>query len=101
MTISVANAPCSYGAFEVTVGVDPNVPDGVALLDQRGRVRVGALDAELAGGGRGSLRGGSDHAGHRDPQQPQGPGMHLTGEASSNDRCPQLLQGSSIDRTLQ
>jgi inosose dehydratase len=33
MTISVANAPCSYGAFEVTVGNDPNVPDGVALLD--------------------------------------------------------------------
>jgi inosose dehydratase len=32
MTISVANAPCSYGAFEVTVGVDPNVPDGEALL---------------------------------------------------------------------
>jgi inosose dehydratase len=33
MTISVANAPCSYGAFEFTVGIDPNVPDGVALLD--------------------------------------------------------------------
>jgi inosose dehydratase len=33
VTISVANAPCSYGAFEVTVGIDPNVPDGVALLD--------------------------------------------------------------------
>ncbi len=33
MTISVANAPCSYGAFEVTVGVDQNVPDGVTLLD--------------------------------------------------------------------
>jgi inosose dehydratase len=33
MTISVANAPCSYGAFEVTVGIDPNVPDGVSLLD--------------------------------------------------------------------
>jgi inosose dehydratase len=33
MTIAVANAPCSYGAFEVTVGADPNVPDGVELLD--------------------------------------------------------------------
>ena len=33
MTIAVANAPCSYGAFEVTVGVDPNVPAGVSLLD--------------------------------------------------------------------
>jgi inosose dehydratase len=33
MTINVANAPCSYGAFEVTVGIDPNVPDGLELLD--------------------------------------------------------------------
>lgn len=33
MSIEVANAPCSYGAFEVTVGVDPNVPDGPGLLD--------------------------------------------------------------------
>lgn len=31
--ISIANAPVSYGAFEVTVGHNPNVPDGVALLD--------------------------------------------------------------------
>ena len=29
----IANAPVSYGAFEITVGVDPNVPDPVALLD--------------------------------------------------------------------
>jgi inosose dehydratase len=29
----VANAPVSYGAFEITVGVDPNVPDPVTLLD--------------------------------------------------------------------
>jgi inosose dehydratase len=31
--VVVANAPVSYGAFEITVGVDPNVPDPVALLD--------------------------------------------------------------------
>ena len=31
--IVVASAPVSYGAFEVTFGVNPNVPDGVALLD--------------------------------------------------------------------
>lgn len=31
--IYVANAPVSYGAFEVTVGKDNNVPDGLALLD--------------------------------------------------------------------
>jgi inosose dehydratase len=31
--ISVANAPVSYGAFEITVGIDPNVPDPITLLD--------------------------------------------------------------------
>lgn len=29
----VANAPVSYGAFEITVGVDPHVPDPLTLLD--------------------------------------------------------------------
>jgi len=33
-TIVVANAPVSYGAFELTVGIDPNVPDGVGVLDE-------------------------------------------------------------------
>jgi inosose dehydratase len=32
--IAVANAPVSYGAFELTVGIDPNVPDGLRLLDE-------------------------------------------------------------------
>ena len=32
--IVIANAPVSYGAFEVTVGHDPNVPDGLSVLDQ-------------------------------------------------------------------
>jgi inosose dehydratase len=31
--IPIANAPVSYGAFEITVGVYPNVPDAVTLLD--------------------------------------------------------------------
>jgi inosose dehydratase len=31
--ILLANAPVSYGAFEITVGVDPNVPDPLTLLD--------------------------------------------------------------------
>ncbi len=34
MVASIANAPCSYGAFEETVGVDPLVPDALELLDQ-------------------------------------------------------------------
>jgi inosose dehydratase len=29
----IANAPVSYGAFEITVGVDPSVPDPLTLLD--------------------------------------------------------------------
>lgn len=31
--VAVANAPVSYGAFEITVGVDPNVPEPLTLLD--------------------------------------------------------------------
>jgi inosose dehydratase len=31
--VVVANAPVSYGAFEITVGVDPHVPDPLTLLD--------------------------------------------------------------------
>jgi inosose dehydratase len=31
--VELANAPVSYGAFEITVGVDPNVPDPLTLLD--------------------------------------------------------------------
>jgi inosose dehydratase len=30
--IRVANAPCSYGAFEITVGKLPNVPDGAEVV---------------------------------------------------------------------
>lgn len=33
MSIAVAGAPCSYGAFEDTIGIDPNVPDGLRVLD--------------------------------------------------------------------
>lgn len=31
--MQVANAPVSYGAFEITVGVDPNVPEPLTLLE--------------------------------------------------------------------
>jgi inosose dehydratase len=34
MKITVANAPISYGAFELTVGIDPHVPDGEMILDE-------------------------------------------------------------------
>src|ERR1700757_2998677 len=42
--ISVANAPVSYGAFEVTVGHDPNVPDGVSVLDQVAAAGYAGID---------------------------------------------------------
>jgi inosose dehydratase len=32
--ITVANAPVSYGAFELTVDIDPATPDGVHVLDE-------------------------------------------------------------------
>jgi inosose dehydratase len=32
--IVVANAPVSYGAFELTVGILPNVPDGPMVMDE-------------------------------------------------------------------
>jgi inosose dehydratase len=31
--VTIANAPISYGAFELTVGVNPDVPDADGLLD--------------------------------------------------------------------
>lgn len=32
-SIAVAGAPVSFGAFEVTVGIDPHVPDAATVLD--------------------------------------------------------------------
>lgn len=34
MKVHVANAPISYGAFELTVGIDPNVPDSEHVLNE-------------------------------------------------------------------
>jgi hypothetical protein len=41
--IVIANAPVSYGAFEVTVGHDPNVPSGLSVLDQAAEAGVQAV----------------------------------------------------------
>jgi inosose dehydratase len=43
-TIAVANAPVSYGAFEITVGHDPNVPGGVSVLDQVAEAGYAGID---------------------------------------------------------
>jgi inosose dehydratase len=37
--IGIANAPCSYGAFEITVGVLPDVPDPQRVLDAIAKAR--------------------------------------------------------------
>jgi len=42
--IAVANAPVSYGAFEITVGHDPNVPDGISILDQVAAAGYAGID---------------------------------------------------------
>jgi inosose dehydratase len=40
----VANAPVSYGAFEITVGHDPDVPDGISVLDQVAAAGYAGID---------------------------------------------------------
>jgi inosose dehydratase len=47
--IAIANAPVSYGAFEITVGHDPNVPDGVRVLDQVAEAGYAGIDLGPAG----------------------------------------------------
>src|ERR1700683_1066518 len=44
MTVRVANAPCSCGAFEFTVGIDPNVPDGIGVLDSVAAAGYAGID---------------------------------------------------------
>jgi inosose dehydratase len=58
MEVEVANAPCSYGAFEFTVGIDPNVPDGVAVLDHVAGAGYAGIDLGPVGylGNGGELR---------------------------------------------
>jgi inosose dehydratase len=42
--IVVANAPVSYGAFELTVGILPDVPDGAAVLDEVAEAGYAGID---------------------------------------------------------
>jgi inosose dehydratase len=42
--IAVANAPVSYGAFELTVGTDPDVPDGESVLGQVAAAGYAGID---------------------------------------------------------
>ena len=47
--MAVANAPCSYGAFEITVGVDPHVPPALTLLDEVSRAGYTGIDLRPLG----------------------------------------------------
>ena len=42
--IVVANAPVSYGAFELTVGILPDVPDGEVVLDEVAAAGYAGID---------------------------------------------------------
>jgi len=42
--IVVANAPVSYGAFELTVGILPDVPDGASVLDEVAAAGYAGID---------------------------------------------------------
>jgi inosose dehydratase len=42
--VVIANAPVSYGAFELTVGIMPNVPDGETVLDEVARAGYAGID---------------------------------------------------------
>jgi inosose dehydratase len=57
---TVANAPCSYGAFEITVGVDPNVPAPLQLLDDVSSAGYAGIDLGPLG-----YLGGPDELGPR------------------------------------
>lgn len=43
-SIAVASAPVSFGAFEVTVGIDPHVPDAMTVLDAVQRCGYEGID---------------------------------------------------------
>src|SRR6184192_4690130 len=43
-SIAIAGAPVSFGAFEVTVGVDPHVPDAITVLDAVQRAGYAGID---------------------------------------------------------
>jgi inosose dehydratase len=47
--VVLANAPVSYGAFEITVGIDPNVPDPLTLLDWVSAAGYAGIDLGPAG----------------------------------------------------
>jgi inosose dehydratase len=62
--IAVANAPVSYGAFELTVGYDPNVPGGESVLSQVELAGYAGIDLGPVGYLGDNERLGESLAGH-------------------------------------
>jgi inosose dehydratase len=92
--IFVANAPVSFGAFEITVGVDANVPDPISLLDWV--AEAGYLGIDL--GPLGYL-GDAQQLGPRLEQRGLGlAGGYLELPFSEPDRLPAAL--SELDALL-
>ena len=69
-SIAVAGAPVSFGAFEVTVGIDPNVPDAGSVLDAVQRDGYDGIDLGPIG-----YLGTKDNLG----QHLRSRGLHLSG----------------------
>ncbi len=90
----IANAPCSYGAFEITVGIDPNVPPGEELLDAVSSAGYTGIDLGPLG-----YLGGPDDL----PQRLHSRGLSLAGgyfevAFSEPDRLPDEL--ARLDQLL-
>ena len=49
LRVAVAAAPCSFGAFEVTVGIDASVPDATVVLDVVRQAGYAGIDLGPAG----------------------------------------------------
>lgn len=47
--IAVGNAPVSYGAFELTVGIDPNTPDAPTVLERVAAAGYAGIDSGPVG----------------------------------------------------
>jgi inosose dehydratase len=62
--VRVANAPCSYGAFEMTVGRLPNIPDALDVLASMADAGYDGTELGPPGylGDRDSLRGRLEHS---------------------------------------
>lgn len=101
MSIAIAGAPCSYGAFEITVGLDDRVPDGLQVLDALAQAGYAGADlgpvgylgegAELAGrlSERGlSLCGGYVPLSFHDPLQFEEQVAYVDDLLDVFDLCP-------------